>query len=104
MKTTKIGGNREKEQIKRSSKMVTAHDMDQEARDTATAAMARLEAHEELCTERWNTQALAMARIEATMKEVNDALQDKIGKAPAGLIAFLTAIIGFLAARVFPVH
>lgn len=78
--------------------------LDQEARDRANDAIARSEAHERLCTERWDTQARAMARIEKTMEAVETAITDKIGRLPAGIIAALFGLVGFLGARAWPTH
>lgn len=64
--------------------------------------MAR--AHEEVCTERWRSQGEAMIRIEHTMEAVNAAISDKIGKLPSGIIAALSGLCGYLAARAFPIH
>ncbi len=81
--------------------MTRAEGLDQEARDLAADALAKSKAHEDLCTERWLHQAATMARVEKTIGEIKTAVDDKIGKLPAGLIAGLTGLVGFLAARVW---
>jgi len=78
--------------------------VDQEARDIANDARSRSDAHELLCTERWNAQGATMIRVEKNIEEIKDAVNDRIGKLPAGLIAGLTGLAGYLAARAFPVH
>lgn len=76
--------------------------MDQEARDRADEALSKAISHELLCTERWRTQGEAMARVEHLMADMNVALNDRIGRLPAGIIAALTGLVGFLGARAFP--
>lgn len=78
--------------------------LDQEARDMAHDAIARSKAHEEVCTERWLHQAESMGRVEKIIGEIKLAVDDKVGKLSAGLIAGLTGIVGYLAARAFPIH
>ena len=78
--------------------------MDQEARDRADHALAVASSHEILCNERWQQQALAMQRVEDAVKAVTAALNDKIGQLPAGIIATLSGLVGYLGARAFPFH
>lgn len=89
-----------------SDRMIHGTDtmIDQEARDLAAQALARETAHEVLCTERWNQQSNAMARVEVAVKDVKDKVDKQIGKVPAGVMMAMTGIIGFLAARAFPTH
>jgi hypothetical protein len=105
--TEKVGRGREREQVRRSTKNVMDKadaSLDQDARDTANDALAASKAHELICDLRWKTHAEAMIRVEAALVEVNKAIHDKIGRMPAGVIAALTGLVGFLAARAFPVH
>ena len=78
--------------------------IDQDARDSAGAAMSKITGHELLCTERWNQQREAMSRVEVALKEVGVKVDKQMGKIPAGVIAALTGLVGFLAARAFPLH
>ena len=97
-----VGRSRERTQIKRSTRSVMnrANMLDQNARDLAEEALSLSRAHEALCNERWNNQNATMVRVEKTMAEVKVAFEDKIGRLPAGVIAGLTGLCGFLAARV----
>lgn len=79
-------------------------DMDQEARDIAHEAKAKVLAHEELCAERWGQARAASARVEVALAVLQKNMEDRIGKVPATIIASMAAIIGYLAARAFPVH
>lgn len=79
-------------------------DMDQEARDLANAADGKISAHERLCTERWTQSKESSVRLELAMAELKKAVEDRIGKVPATIIAVMSAVIGFLAARAFPMH
>lgn len=78
--------------------------MDQEARDIAHAAAARVESHEELCTERWSQARAASLRVEVALSAMQKSMEDRIGKVPATIIAGMAGIIGYLAARAFPIH
>jgi hypothetical protein len=78
--------------------------IDQEARDRADEAASHIESHEKLCTERWNQSRAAQDRVEGALKSLQDAMNDRIGKLPASVIAILMGICGFLAARAFPTH
>lgn len=78
--------------------------MDQDARDLARDATARIKSHEELCTERWNQSRESGARVEIALAVLQKAMDEKIGKMPATLIAGLTGLVGWLAARAFPFH
>ena len=101
-----VARSREAAQIRLSKQRILerAANLDQEARDLANDAIARSEAHENLCTERWEHQKEAMARVETALGQVKACVEDKIGRLPAGLIAGLTGICGYLAARAFPLH
>ncbi|MEI9995078.1 MAG: hypothetical protein WDM91_10820 [Rhizomicrobium sp.] len=113
-----IGHDRQREQVKRSTSRLLHGDgdmIDQEARDLAKQAMARGEAHEDVCTERWTQSRDGQARVEGAVaalqnamderiKALEKAMNDRIGKMPASVIAALTGLVGFLAARAFPVH
>lgn len=72
---------------------------DQEARDLARKAMARMEAHEALCTERWNTSRATGERVEAAVTLIKDNINRRLGLAPATFIAGAMTVIGFLAAH-----
>ena len=101
------GFDREKEQISSSTKRLMqygAEEMDQDARDMAHDAVARIKSHEELCTERWNQARAATGRVEVALAVLQKAMDDRIGKMPAALIAGLTGMVGWLAARAFPLH
>lgn len=97
---------RERAQVALSRKrvMMRAQALDQEARDLANDALARSKAHEELCSERWTHQSDTMARVEKIIGEIKTAVDDRIGKLPAGIIAGLTGLVGYLSARAFPIH
>lgn len=102
-----VGQGREIAQIVASTERILGkhiQDMDQEARDIAHAAAARVESHEELCTERWGQARAASGRVEVALEGLKKNMEDRIGKVPATIIAALTGIIGFLAARAFPIH
>lgn len=75
--------------------------MDQDARDLAHKALSRINTHETLCTERWNQQRVALAMVQKTLDVMS---RTALGRIPAGIIATLTAIVGWLAARAFPLH
>lgn len=99
-----IGLHREMAQITDSTARVLGDTMDQEARDEAKAAKAKIESHEELCTERWGQARAASVRVEVALAALQKAVEDRIGKGPATVIAGMAGIIGYLAARAFPVH
>lgn len=102
-----VGRSREIAQIVESTDRVLgkhAQDMDQEARDIAHAAAAKIESHEELCTERWGQARAASVRVEVALAAMQKAMEDRIGKAPATIIAAMAGVIGYLAARAFPIH
>jgi hypothetical protein len=102
-----VGHGRETAQFLASTDRVLGKhiiDMDQEARDIAHAAASRVESHEELCTERWGQARAASARVEVALAALQKSIEDRIGKGPATIIAALTGVIGFLAARAFPIH
>jgi hypothetical protein len=107
MEQTNKGRNREREQIDRSRNRVRARVdsayVDQEARDRADDALAQSASHEILCNERWETQRSAMVRVEGSMVRIEKSISEKIGRIPAAIIAAMGTVIGFLAARVFPV-
>jgi hypothetical protein len=76
---------------------------DQEARDLAREALSRMNAHEKVCTERWTTSRATqvevkagVARVEAALTGVKDAVSKRLGIAPAGIIALLMGVIGFM--------
>lgn len=95
---------REREQVRRSAQRVMKAAVDQDARDAAFDAIARARAHEEVCEQRWKTQGEAMVRVEGVLTSINAAMSEKIAKLPAGIIAALCAVVGFLANRVLPMH
>lgn len=102
-----IGLNREKEQIIGSTARVLhqgAEDLDQDARDLAHTAIAKVKSHEELCTERWNQARAATVRVELALAILQRGMDEKIGKTPAAIIAGLTGLVGWLASRAFPLH
>lgn len=78
--------------------------IDQDARDMAVRAANMAENHERLCTERWDQQRLAMERVELALRGIQAAVSSRIGMVPAGAIAGLMALCGFLGARAFPLH
>lgn len=101
------GRNRERAQIIESTgRVIGKHlfDMDQEARDIAHAAAAKVESHEELCTERWGQARAASMRVEVALASLQKNMEDRVGKGPATIIAAMAGIIGWLAARAFPLH
>ncbi len=74
---------------------------DHEAREGVAKALARMDTHETLCTERWNQQRLAVGAVQTTL----DAMEkNMLGRFPAAAIACLTGLVGFLGARAFPIH
>lgn len=102
-----VGRRREMAQIVESTDSVLGkhtRDMDQEARDLGNSAIARVESHEELCTERWSQARAASVRVELALSTMQKAMEDRIGKIPATIIASMAAVIGYLAARAFPIH
>ncbi len=100
-KASEISGiHREKEQIDRSIvRVVGAETMDQDARDLGHKAVARIDAHEILCTERWLQQRVAVAALQGSFDIMSSNM---LGRIPAGIIAILTGLVGWLAARAFP--
>lgn len=102
-----IGRAREQEQISRSVTRVMDGEQevpDQLARDEAAKNEARQDKHEAVCTERWQQSKEGLARVELVLGTVQKAMNDRIGKIPASIIAAMTGIIGFLAARAWPIH
>ena len=96
------GLHREQEQIDRSTtRVIGAEILDQDARDLAGKAMSKIETHEVLCTERWNQQRIALGMMQKTLDVMS---RNTLGRMPAGIIAALTGIVGWLAARAFPIH
>lgn len=100
MKKSKLGTALEKEQVTRSMRNI----IDQKARDIGTGAQDDIVRHETLCEERWKNQLLSMGRMETSMAAIQVAMNDRIGRTPAVIIATLTGLVGFLAARAFPLH
>lgn len=95
-----VGHTRQQRQIVASTGR-TLGDMemlDQEARDDAARALSRMDAHEVLCTERWNQGRIATAMLQ---KSVDGLVANSLDRLPAGIIAGLTALVGFLAERAF---
>jgi hypothetical protein len=83
---------------------VSVDAVDQEARDMAKDAISHGESHERLCTERWDQQKLSMALVQKTLGEIKDSMNATIGRFPASIIAGLAGLVGWLAARAFPLH
>ena len=81
---------------------VSVDAVDQVARDMANRALNHTDSHEVLCTERWAQQKLSMALVQKTLGEIQDSMNATIGRLPATIIAGLTGVVGFLAARAFP--
>lgn len=100
--TDEAGDGREREQVDRSTGRILF--TDQIARDDAKDANNRIESHEKFCTERWKHQSEGMVRLENAIGGIQKAVDDRIGKLPAGIIAALTGVCGYLAARAFPIH
>ena len=98
-----LGLGKEQEQIERSiERLMGEWEMpDQEARDLAHKALGRMDSHEAVCTERWNQQRLALGILQ---KSFDAMAKNTLGRVPAGLIACLTGLVGWLAARAFPIH
>lgn len=91
---------REIEQLSRSATRVLRsgeETLDQEARDIGAKAASRMDAHEVLCTERWN-------QLRKSVDELAQKLNRTVGYVPASLIAALMGICGYLADRAFPLH
>lgn len=70
----------------------------------AQQAVAAINGHERLCTERWEQSRASSLRVENLLKRIEGDVNRRIGMIPAGAIAALTALCGFLAARAFPLH
>ena len=103
----KVGQSREMEQFISSEKRLIgqgAEEVDQEARDIARDALAKLSSHETLCTERWNQQRQALENLVSTVSGLQRSLDRTIPKLPAAVIAGLTGLVGYLADRAFPIH
>lgn len=77
--------------------------IDQVARDDANHANGRIDSHETLCTERWTQQRQAMVLVQTTVDEIKKRMDKTIGHVPASIIAVMASIIGYLAARAFPI-
>ncbi len=45
-----------------------------------------------------------MIRLETAVGELKKSVDDKIGRLPAGIIAALMGIVGFLGRGAFPMH
>ena len=104
---SELGKNREAAQIVSSTSRLMGkndHDMDQEARDEAKAVTADLKAHKDVCAILAKQNADALSRLEAAISALQKKMDDRIGKIPAGIIAVMGTVIGFLAARVWPAH
>ena len=74
--------------------------VDYVARSNAERAATRMDAHEVLCTERWNTAKDVWQRVE---KSVN-GLYSRIWAVAFVVFSSMLGLIGFLAARAFPPH
>jgi hypothetical protein len=99
---TKVNKRRVLRKKKTEHFMAEVHIIDQVARDSAETANARIASHEKLCDERWKNQALGMMRLEQAARDVKVAVDRKIDKVPAAIIALLTSALGFLVAKVVP--
>ena len=78
--------------------------IDQHARDLAQMALSNGNSHEALCEERWQQQKIGMILVQKTVDEIKKGMENSIGRMPAGIIAALTGLVGWLAARAFPLH
>jgi len=74
---------------------------DQDARDLAHKALGRMDAHDVLCTERWNQQRKAMEMLQRSLDQMS---RNMLGRIPAGIIAVLSGLVGWLSQRAFPIH
>ena len=102
-----VGRQREKDQLARTTQRLLGDkiiEMDQEARDLATEAKNQIKAHEDVCALAWANNNKTLERMEQAIAKLQDAMDDRIGKIPASIIAALTGLVGFLAARAFPIH
>jgi len=102
-----VGDSRQRSQIIESfSRVMTEgnEEMDQDARDCARDALAKISSHEALCTERWNQKRLALESLQAAVDDLSKSMDTHIQRVPAGVIATLTGLCGWLAARAFPIH
>lgn len=102
-----IGESRERAQIISSVGRVIAggcgdEELDQEARDCARDALSKISAHETLCTERWTQQRAALVVLGHSIEGLQKSLDRYIAPLPAGAIAVLMGICGWLTARAFP--
>lgn len=78
--------------------------MDQDARDLANKALAKIEAHEGVNEQRYNQTKDSLARVEVLIESMKRTFDNMVGRVPAGIIAGLTGLVGWLAARAFPLH
>lgn len=81
-----------------------AEQMDQEARDEAKHALARMDSHEQLCTERWRQSRESSDRMEKTLGDIRTAVNKRIGQVPATIISLMTGTIGLLAGFLMARH
>lgn len=73
--------------------------MDQEARDLGTKAISQISTHEILCTERWEQSRAALARVEAQLTKLSDAMNNRVAWIPASIIMLLMGAVGWLVHR-----
>lgn len=69
--------------------MADEHFIDQEARDLAKEAAHKIDAHEDVCAERWRSANDSLLRVEKTIRESVVELQIRTEKA-------LNAVYGIL--------
>ena len=91
--------HREQEQIGRSvGRIMGGNDsVDQDARDEAARAHGRIDTIAILLEH----QSAATERVQRTL---DDMAKHMIGAIPAGIIAFMAGLVGWLANRAFPFH
>ena len=79
--------------------------IDQPARDMAQAAMAKIEAHEDVCAQRWREAHNTMGRVETALEKLSKAisgLYNRMWLAAVGVIGALIGLVYFLAERAVP--
>lgn len=81
-----------------------ADQMDQEARDEAKHALARMDSHEQLCTERWRQSRESTERVEKTLNDIRTAVNKRIGQVPATIISLMSGLIGLMGGLLMAHH
>ena len=78
--------------------------VDHEARAQAAQANQRIDAHEDLCAERYRVIAESLARLEASGEQRRQSIKDiyeRLSVERAAIIVLLLGIVGFLFVKVY---